>query len=132
MDKYLKTATTVSFIQYHFVFCSRYRRKIFDISHVEDRFKELTRQTCQKQGIEILAMECHQDHVHLFLKCLPQQSPAGIMKKMKGASSRTLREEFPMLGHAPSLWTRNYLVSTEENLPSETIQKYVETQKKRS
>ncbi len=30
-NKYRKTITTVSLINYHFVFCPRYRRKIFDI-----------------------------------------------------------------------------------------------------
>ena len=124
MYKYFRTATTVSLINYHFVFCPRYRRKIFDIPHVEDRFKEL--------NIEILAMECHPDHVHLFLKCWPQQSPAGIMKKIKGASSRVLRDEFPVLSHAPSLWTRSYFVSTAGDVCSATIQRYVETQKTRS
>ncbi|MGE8204765.1 IS200/IS605 family transposase, partial [Heyndrickxia sp. NPDC080065] len=29
MDKYRRTSTTVSLINYHFVFCPRYRRKIF-------------------------------------------------------------------------------------------------------
>ena len=33
--KYRRTQTTVSFINYHFVFCPRYRRKIFDIPEVE-------------------------------------------------------------------------------------------------
>lgn len=97
-----------------------------------DRFKELTQQTCKELNIEILAMECHHDHVHLFLKCWPQQSPAGIMKKIKGASSRVLRDEFPVLSHAPSLWTRSYFVSTAGDVCSATIQRYVETQKTRS
>ncbi|MDD6451927.1 MAG: transposase, partial [Lachnospiraceae bacterium] len=41
-NQYKRTATTVSFINYHLVFCPRYRRKIFNIPGVEDRFKELT------------------------------------------------------------------------------------------
>jgi len=95
-------------------------------------FRELTQQTCKELKIEILAMECSRDRVHLFLKCRPQQSPAGIMKKIKGASSRVLRDEFPVLSHAPSLWTRNYFVSTAGDVSGATIQRYVETQKKRS
>lgn len=38
---YRRTATTVSLVNYHFVFCPRYRRKIFLIDGVEARFKEL-------------------------------------------------------------------------------------------
>lgn len=128
---YFRTQTTVSFINYHFVFCPKYRRKIFLIPNVEERFKELTRQICKELEIEILAMECHIDHVHLFLKCWPKQSPAEIMKKVKGASSHTLRDEFPQLTGMSSLWTRSYFVSTASNVSSETIKWYVDMQKTR-
>ncbi len=130
-NKYFRTRTTVSLINYHFVFCPKYRRKIFLIPHVEERFKELTRQICKELEIEILAMECHIDHVHLFLKCWPKQSPAEIMKKVKGASSHVLRDESPQLAGMSSLWTRSYFVSTAGNVSSETIKWYVDTQKTR-
>ena len=131
-DSYRHTNTTVSLINYHFVFCPRYRRKIFDIDGVEERFKELIRQECELQEIEILAMECHHDHAHLFLSCLPTQSPAWIMHQLKGATSRELREEFPQLSKMPNMWTRSYFVSTAGNVSSATIQRYVATQKTRS
>ena len=55
-DMYKHTKTTVSLINYHFVFCPRFRRKILNIAGVEDRFKELTINECSKQGIEIPAL----------------------------------------------------------------------------
>ena len=131
LNEYRRTKTTVSFIQYHFVFCPRYRRKIFLNSQVEERFKTLVREICDELEIEILAMECDQDHVHLFLNTLPTFSPTDIMAKIKGVTSKKLREEFPHLQHLPSLWTRSYFVSTAENVSSETIRCYVENQKKR-
>lgn len=130
-NQYKRTATTLSLINYHFVFCPRYRRKIFNISGVEARFKELTRQECQKHKIEILAMECHIDHVHMFVSVYPQMSIPTIMHVVKGATSHQLREEFPELQKMPSLWTRSYFVSTAGNVSSETIKWYVETQKTR-
>ncbi|HSJ38996.1 MAG TPA: IS200/IS605 family transposase, partial [Planococcus sp. (in: firmicutes)] len=39
MTQYRRTKTTVSLINYHFIFCPRYRRKIFLDSAVEDCFK---------------------------------------------------------------------------------------------
>lgn len=130
-DPYKRTATTVSLINYHFVFCPRYRRKIFDFPGVEDRFKELVREECQKHEIDILAMECHRDHAHLFLSCYPQQPIPDIMKWIKGCTSHALRDEFPILSRMPSLWTRSYFVSTAGNVSSETIKRYVDTQKTR-
>ena len=131
LNEYRRTKITVSFIHYHFVFCPRYRRKIFLNSQVEERFKTLVREICDELEIEVIAMECDQDHVHLFLNTLPTFSPTDIMAKIKGVTSKKLREEFPHLQHLPSLWTRSYFVSTAENVSSETIKHYVENQKKR-
>lgn len=131
MNEYKRTKTTVSLINYHFVFCPRYRRKIFNIPGVESRFKNLTSAECDNLGIEILAMECHIDHVHMFLSCPPTMSPSEIMHQVKGATSFVLREEFPQLSKMPSLWTRSFFVSTADNVSSDTIKWYVETQKTR-
>jgi putative transposase len=130
-NEYRRTKTTVSLINYHFVFCPRYRRKIFNIPGVEDRFKDLTSAECERLGIKILAMECHIDHAHLFLSCLPTMSPSDIMHQVKGATSYALREEFPQLAKMQSLWTRSFFVSTAGNVSSATIKWYVDTQKTR-
>ena len=130
-NKYNHTKTTVSLIHYHFVFCPRYRRKIFNINGLEKRFKELTSAICKEHGIEILAMECHVDHVHIFVNVLPTMSIPEIMRYIKGASSATLRREFHELSAMPNLWTRSYFVSTAGNVSSETIKWYVDTQKTR-
>ena len=128
---YRNTKTTVSLINYHFVFCPRYRRKIFLIPDVENRFKELVNTKCEELEIEIIAMECDKDHVHLFLNCLPTLSPSDIMQNIKGYTSKILRNEFQKLEKMPSLWTRNFFVSTTGNVSSETIKEYVESQKKK-
>ena len=128
---YKHTQTTVSLVHYHFVFCPRYRRKIFNIPGLEERFKALTEQTCKANGIDILALECHIDHVHIFVSVLPTMSIPWIMKTIKGASSVALRKEFPKLSAMPNLWTRSYFVSTADSVSSETIERYVKTQKTR-
>lgn len=128
---YRKTQTTVSLINYHFIFCPRYRRKIFNIPKLEDRFKNIVQDICDELEIKIIAIECDKDHTHIFLNCLPTLSPSDIMQKIKGVTSKTIREEFIQLRKMPSLWTRSYFVSTAGNVSSETIKKYVENQKTR-
>ncbi|MFD1772622.1 IS200/IS605 family transposase [Paenibacillus rhizophilus] len=130
-QEYRRTATTVSLINYHFVFCPRYRRKVL-VNQVEARFKELVQALCLKNDWLIVAMEVMPDHVNIFLNVLPTDSPTDIMAKLKGATSRDLRQEFEHLKHLPSLWTRSFFfVSTVENVSSETIKRYVEEQKTR-
>ncbi|NJJ37425.1 IS200/IS605 family transposase [Clostridioides difficile] len=130
-NKYRRTQTTVSLINYHFVFCPRYRRKVFNIEGLEDRFKTLVKNKCNEMDIEIIAIECDKDHTHMFLNSLPTLSPSDIMQNIKGYTSKILREEFIELSKMPSLWTRSYFVSTAGNVCSETIKKYVENQKTR-
>jgi len=130
-NKYRKTKTTVSMINYHFVFCPRYRRKIFLIEGVEKHFKELVNTISKEMNLEIIALECDIDHVHLFINAKPTISPSKIMHHLKGKTSRIIRKEFDELNKMPSLWTRSYFVSTAGEVSSETIKKYVENQKKR-
>lgn len=132
MDKkYRYTNTTVSMVNYHLIFCPRYRRKIFLIDGVEDRFKELVSQICAENDFDIIAMECGRDHCHLFVNVPPTISPHMVMKVVKGATSRTLRQEFHQLAAMPSLWTRSYFASTAGDVSSETIEHYIMTQKTR-
>lgn len=118
-------------LNYHFVFCPRYRRKIFLIDGLENRFKETVLQICEQNDIEVLALECHIDHVHLFLNALPSKSPTDIMRIVKGNTSKVLLEEFSSVLRSPTIWTRSYFVSTAGNVSSATIQRYVESQKTR-
>ena len=105
LNEYRRTKTTVSFIHYHFVFCPRYRRKIFLNSQVEERFKTLVQEICDELEIEVLAMECDQDHVHLFLNTLPTFSPTDIMAKIKGVTSKKLERNFLSSTFAKSMDT---------------------------
>lgn len=103
-----------------------YRRKIFLIPNVEERFKELVKIKCKELEIEIIAIECDKDHSHMFLNCLPTLSPSDIMQQIKGYTSKILRKEFSELFKMSSLWTRSYFVSTAGNVcrkPKEKILK---------
>ncbi len=98
---------------------------------VEERFRTLVNEKCKELEIKIIAIECDKDHAHMFLNCLPTQSPSDIMQQIKGYTSKILRGEFKELEKMPSLWTRSYFVSTAGNVSSETIKHYVESQKSR-
>ena len=125
--------TVISMLTYHFVFCPRYRRKIFELNGVESRFREIVHQICEQNDIEILELECHADHCHLIVNCPSKMSPSEIMRTIKFTTGAQLRTEFSELSKAQNLWTRSYFVCTM-NSPSnlkDTIQNYIEMQKKR-
>lgn len=69
------------------------------------------------------------DHVHLFLNYPPNLAPDQTMFRIKGRSSRVLRQEFQILRRMPSMWTRSYFLLTAGNVASETIKRYIAEQK---
>ena len=49
-----------------------------------------------------------------------------------GGTSKGLRSEFAQLSRMPDLWIGSFFVSTADNVSSETILRYVASQKARS
>jgi putative transposase len=129
-QKYWHDNSSVSMINYHFIWIVRRRRKML-MGAVDVRLQELIRQVVPVIQCEVIALETHLDHVHLFVQAHPLMAPYQIMFRVKGSTSHALRKEFPHLLKLPSMWTRSYFVGTAGNVSSETIKRYVETQKTR-
>ena len=128
-QSYRHTNTTVSLINYHFVWIPRRRRKVL-VKDVKKRLTELIYEKGSELDCKVVSLAIEPNHVHLFLNCLPDLAPKQIMHRIKGYSSYVLRKEFPHLKRMPSMWTRSYFVSTAGNVSSSTIQKYIEAQGK--
>lgn len=127
---YLSSQTSIYFLNYHFVWCPKYRRKVL-VGAIVKRLDELIRLKCQELKCEVLALSIQSDHVHLFVKASsPQLAPNRIIGAVKGYTSRLMRQEFPELrSKLPTLWTRSYFVSTHGHISDDMIQKYIEEQK---
>jgi REP-associated tyrosine transposase len=81
-------------------------------------------------GGTLIELVVRPDHVLLFGHFPPTLAPYQIAHRLKGATSHTLREEFPALrSRLPSLWTASYYAGTAGNVSGETIRKYIEAQK---
>ena len=129
-QEYRHSNTSVSLINYHFVWIPRRRRSVLKGAIVK-RLKDLLHKKTKELDIEIIALEIMPDHVHLFVNCLPVIAPYQIMFRLKGFTARILRKEFPELMRMPSMWTTSYFVSTAGNVSGETIKKYIEAQSKK-
>lgn len=129
-QKYWHENTSVSLINYHFVWIVRRRRKML-VGDVDKRLLELIPQAVEALECQVIAVESHLDHVHLLVQAKPILAPYQIMYKVKGATSHALRKEFPHLLKLPSLWTRSYFCGTAGKVSDDTIKRYVEQQKTR-
>lgn len=126
---YRRTNDAVYACQYHIVFCPKYRRKVL-VGGVDARFKEMVPEIARKVGFEVVEMEVMPDHVHLLLEIPPKLSVHQVVKRVKGRTSRVLREEFPWLKtKIPTLWTNSYFASTVGGAPLDVVKRYIECQK---
>jgi putative transposase len=117
-------------INYHLVWCPKYRRPVLD-GAVGVRLAELLPVYVQELGGEVLELVVMPDHVHLFVSFPPTLAIAQIMHKLKGASAHQLREEFPHLkSRLPSLWTHSYYVGTVGHVSAATIKRYIDEQRR--
>ena len=119
--------TSVSMINYHIVFCPKYRRKLL-VGKIKMRLEEIIRDVALENGWEIISREVMPNHVHLFVRADTRTPPEIVVKRFKGRSSRHLRNEFPELLKMPTLWTRSYFLSTAGNVSASVIKKYIEQQ----
>lgn len=129
MKELKHNTTSVVNINYHIIWCPKYRRKIL-VNGVDDRLKVVLREIAKEYGCQIDTIEIMPDHIHIFLKGNPTIPIHLIVKNLKGKSSRVLRQEFPHLKkRLPCLWTRSYYCETIGCINEETIKKYIENQK---
>jgi len=120
-------------IQYHLVWCVKYRHKVL-VKEVEKRLKELLNKLAEENNFTIVTMETDKDHIHILIECTPQHYIPDILKALKGVSARLLIKEFPELksklwgGH---LWNPSYFVATVSENTEAQIKEYIGKQKEK-
>ena len=119
-------------IQYHIVWCVKYRHKVL-AGEIEVRLKELLHKIATDNGFIISACDANLDHVHLLIECSPQHYIPDMMKALKGVSARLLMKEHGDVlkkrlwgGH---LWNPSYFVVTGSENTETQIRAYIQNQK---
>jgi len=129
-----RTSSATYNINYHIVWCSKYRRSI--LKENIGKFLKLCLYTiADTKDWTIHALEIMPDHIHIFISAPPFQAPTDIVKVLKGVTARQLFIEFPELKKKlwkGSIWSPSYYVGTAGNVSAETIKKYIEEQKSNS
>ena len=130
MNKRWKKSRSATYnIAYHLIWCPKYRRKVL-VNGIDIRLKELLIEKAKDMNVIIENMEVMPDHVHLFVKCEPNDNPQFIVKNLKGYASRFLRLEFPYLKKKlPCMWTRSFYCESVGHISEASIKKYIEEQK---
>ncbi len=103
---YRSSRNVVYSAKYHLVWCPKCQRQVL------------------KGKIEVMP-----DHVHLFAEVDPSFGVSTLVRRLKGRSSRVLRQELPHLRRVPTLWTNSWFCATVGGVPLAAVKRYVESQK---
>ena len=121
-------------IQYHIVWCVKYRHKVIT-PEIEKDLLDVLRKIASDNKCSIIEFNTNLDHVHLMVDCHPQVYIPNLMKPLKGVSARAimkkhgdeLREKL-WGGH---LWNPSYYIATVSENTEEQIREYIRSQKEK-
>lgn len=131
-NKYTHARTCVYNINYHIVWCVKYRRKVLS-ADISNRLIELLKAVGNEKGFSVV--ECkvgENDHVHCFVSAPPKISVTQVVKYLKGISGNQLFREYPQLRKSlwkGQLWNGSYFCETIGSTSEENILRYIERQK---
>lgn len=128
-DRYKISNGCVYNINYHLVWCPKYRKAVL-IGDVARDVKLLIEAKAKELGVEIGGLEVMPDHIHLFISCKPTLPIHFIVQQFKGVTSHELRNKYEHLRKKlPTLWSRSYYVGTAGFVSDTVIKNYIAHQK---
>ena len=131
--KYRKQNHCVYYCEYHLVFTTKYRRKIFNdgiFLYMKDRLKQVKDYYPE---IDILKINHDVDHIHVLVVIPPKFSVSQVVRIIKSNTSKDLKKKFPFLKDVywgtDGIWSDGYFVSTV-GINETIIARYIENQGK--
>ena len=132
--RYDKGKHTTFYHRYHLVWVTKYRYKVLR-GDIRVRVRDIIRQVCAENRVEIIKGVLANDHVHMFVSIPPNLSVSDLMRKMKGRSSHKVQIEFPQLKKrywGRHFWARGYFSTTNGAITEDIVLQYLENHSDKS
>jgi putative transposase len=97
------------------------------------RVRELIREICGQQDVQIIKGHVNKDHVHLLVSLPPQVTISRLVQRLKGKTAYKMLQEFPHLKKqfwGRHLWARGYFCCSSGNITDDVVARYIEDQGK--
>ena len=130
MQNYRKTSHTTYDCKYHIVWITKYRKRVLE-GLLAERVRDLLRQICKENNVEIIKGHVSKDHIHLFVSVPPHLAISKLVQYLKGKSSYKIMQENKQVSKmfwGRHLWGRGYFVATSGNITDEVIMEYIKKQ----
>ena len=129
--EYRKQGHCVYGTEYHIVFTTKYRRKIFNEGIGQYCITKLEEVSKHYPDIRISSAKTDQDHIHFLASIPPRFSVSKVVNLLKSNTGRAMREKFPFLNDVywgdDGIWSGGYFVSTV-GINEDMIRKYITLQ----
>ena len=120
-------------IHYHIVFPVKYRKALLD-PEVANIIQETAEGIAERHSIEMEAIGCDKEHIHLLCGSHPKVAPGRIVQIFKSITAREIFRRKPSVKKelwGGEFWTDGYYVATVgERANWDTVEKYVRKQGK--
>jgi putative transposase len=133
MSKYERFNHAKTFLRYHLIFSTKYRRKV--LNPIRDNLLASMKEAETKNGnFHIEIDEVDQDHIHLLVRVKPSESIDRVVHALKQQSTYMmwkLHHDFLHLYYWSGqhhLWTRGYFASTIGDVSEKTLVQYIKNQ----
>jgi putative transposase len=130
MQLYRRSSHTVFDCKYHLVWTTKYHKPVLT-GRIGTRVRDLIREICETNQVQIIRGHVSKDHIHLFISMPPQISVSKIAQLLKGKTARKILQEFPKLNKqfwGKHFWSRGYFCATSGAITDEMIMAYIENQ----
>lgn len=125
----VRSAHTIGESNLHLVFTPAYRRDIFRDPLVRELTLAYIMERAQQMKIQITAIECGPDHVHVFVQQYKNWAIKAVARELKSYSSLQMRKgHLPLFQHklwGKKFWTSGYFHRTVGAVTAETVRRYV-------
>ena len=131
----INARTSVTDMNYHLVFVTKYRKQIFTTPELKNKLKTILQSIANYKGVTIQSMEVMSDHVQLLITFPPKFAASDVVKSFKGSSAREWFKAFPndrkklWKGH---LWSNTFFMNTIGNVSEDIVEQYIKNQIKNS
>jgi len=113
---------------YHIAWITKYRYPVM-VGDIGLRMRDLVRQICTEQQVDIIRGNVAPNHVHIYVSAPPYVSVSRLVQLIKGKTSRRIQQEFPELRKrywGRHFWAVGYFVRTTGNVTDAIIKEYLE------
>lgn len=118
-------------LEYHVVWCVKYRHKILT-EQILSALKTILLTVCDEIEVKIIEFNGELDHIHILISCKPTHYIPDVVQKLKGVSSCVLMLQFSNElqrklwgGH---IWNPSYFIATVSENTESQIKKYIKNQ----